>query len=312
MIAQAAGFRHEALLYAGEADYLAGTVAFVREGVAFGESVLVAVPAAKLELMRTALGSEAESVRWVDMSGIGGNPARIIPLWREFVARHRPHGPLRGIGEPIWAQRTAAEMAEAQRHEALLNLAFAGASGLTILCPYDIRGLDPGVLEAAHGSHPLIVQGASKLESAGYHHTDSVFAEPLPPPPSGATESVLDSASLVAVRGLIAGPAEHAGLSQSRSDDMALAVTAAAAALAQGDAGLLALSWHDGGAAVCELRSSRHIEDPLAGREWPPAGREPGHGLWVAHQVADLVELRSSSSGTVARLRVTAQPHAAA
>jgi hypothetical protein len=93
---------------------------------------------------------------------------------------------------------------------------------------------------------------------------------------------------------------------------MVFAVAAAAAGLAPGGEGLLVLSWLEGGAAVCELRSSRRIEDPLAGREWPPADREPGHGLWVANQVADLVELRSSPSGTVARIRVSAQPHAAA
>jgi hypothetical protein len=41
-------FRHEALLYAGEVDFLTGTLPFIREGVAAGEPVLVVVSAAKI------------------------------------------------------------------------------------------------------------------------------------------------------------------------------------------------------------------------------------------------------------------------
>ncbi|MER6691577.1 MEDS domain-containing protein, partial [Streptomyces minutiscleroticus] len=39
-------FLHPALFYAGEREYLAGTVPFVREGLAAGEPVAVAVPGA--------------------------------------------------------------------------------------------------------------------------------------------------------------------------------------------------------------------------------------------------------------------------
>jgi hypothetical protein len=49
-------FRHEALLYAGEVDFLTGTLPFIREGMAAGEPVLVVVSAAKIGLLRSALG----------------------------------------------------------------------------------------------------------------------------------------------------------------------------------------------------------------------------------------------------------------
>jgi MEDS: MEthanogen/methylotroph, DcmR Sensory domain len=44
---------------------------------------------------------------------------------------------LRGIGEPLFATRSADELVECQRHEALLNLAFQDAPGFWLLCPYD-------------------------------------------------------------------------------------------------------------------------------------------------------------------------------
>jgi hypothetical protein len=36
-----------------------------------------------------------------------------------------------------------------------------------------------------------------------------------------------------------------------------------------------------------------------AGGRWP---REPGHGLWLARQVADQMTLRSDSRGTIAAI----------
>ena len=55
---------------------------------------------------------------------------------------------LRGIGEPIWAARTPAEMAECHRHEGLLNVAFADSPGFWLLCPYDTTTLDPADVAA--------------------------------------------------------------------------------------------------------------------------------------------------------------------
>ena len=64
-------------------------------------------------------------------------PGRIIPAWREFVAGTNGR-PIRGVGEPIWAGRRAAEIVECQLHEALLNLAVDTDTPLWLLCPYDI------------------------------------------------------------------------------------------------------------------------------------------------------------------------------
>jgi hypothetical protein len=78
----------------------------------------VVVSAAKIGLLRSALGCDADRVAFADMADVGANPARIIPAWRDFVAgndldRRRA----RGIGEPIWAGRSPAELVECQRHE---------------------------------------------------------------------------------------------------------------------------------------------------------------------------------------------------
>ena len=80
-------------LYAGEADFADRAGGFVRDGVDAGEPVLVAVNAAKIELLRKALGDTARWVSFVDMDALGVNPARILPAWRTFAARDIPRLP---------------------------------------------------------------------------------------------------------------------------------------------------------------------------------------------------------------------------
>ena len=145
-------FHHEALLYDGPDEFLAGTLPFIREGFERGEPVLIALAPEKLEAVGDALGSS--DAEFVDMRVLGHNPARIIPAWRDFRTRH--DGPVRGIGEPIWAGRSGAELVECQLHEALLNVAFNGADEFKLLCPYDTSVLDESVIHEACAGHPHV------------------------------------------------------------------------------------------------------------------------------------------------------------
>ena len=134
--AGASGFRHEALFYADDEEFLAGTLPFVLEGVDRREAVLVVVPEPRLTMLRDALGAAAVHVMFTDMRLVGVNPARIIPVWQDFVDRKGAGGrAVRGVGEPIWAGRTKDEIVGCQIHESLLNVAFVGTPVVTILCP---------------------------------------------------------------------------------------------------------------------------------------------------------------------------------
>src|SRR5215467_10285954 len=81
------GFRHEAFLYAGADDFVDRSAPIVLRALAAEDPVLVAIDSAKIELLRDRLGSASRAVVWKDIRGIGANPARIIPIWREFVER---------------------------------------------------------------------------------------------------------------------------------------------------------------------------------------------------------------------------------
>src|SRR6266545_953184 len=138
-----ASFVHEALFYRSPDDYLALTVPFIQRARTAREPVLVAVPRPKIDLLAGALGGVADGVRFLDMTRAGRNPGKIIPwLLHAFLEEHAGQ-PVRIIGEPVWAGRSAEEYPACVQHEALINVAFAG-HGVSILCPYDSAALYAG------------------------------------------------------------------------------------------------------------------------------------------------------------------------
>src|SRR3954469_3596681 len=200
-----AGFHHTALLYASDDEYLAGTVPFLRAGLETGDAAYVVVGADRLELLRSALGPDAAEVRFDDMADVGCNPARIIPAWQDFVDEHPGRG-LRGIGEPIFAARPPAEVVECERHEALLNLAFARTPSFTLLCPYDTVALDPAVVEHASCTHPHVRAAGAEHASGAYGGDTAAqapFATPLQAPGAPASALAFDGMMLAGVRRMV-------------------------------------------------------------------------------------------------------------
>jgi anti-sigma regulatory factor (Ser/Thr protein kinase) len=303
-------FRHDALLYDGDEAFLAGTVPFLAEGVAADEDVLVVVDRRKIGLLSRALGPAAvERVEFADMADVGMNPARIIPAWRRFTDRASAAGRgFRGIGEPIWPERTAAQLTECHRHEALLNVAFAGTGPWTLLCPYDIGRLDPSVVAEAHRNHPTIVRDGRRQGSDAYRGLDALvgpFTEQLPEPTGAVAGMPFHAQLLSEVRALVREVSIRAGMGEERVAAAVLAANEVATNSIRygGGSGRLRL-WHEPGALVCEVRDAGHITEPLAGRRQPDDEQFGGRGLWMVNQLCDLVQIRSSDAGTVVRMHL--------
>ena len=260
-------FRHEALLYAGEADFVESTSSFIRAGVANDEPTLVVVSSAKIDMLRENLGIDAHSVLFADMNDVGLNPARIIPAWRDFVAEYGAGSRrLRGIGEPIWKGRGPAELVESQRHEALLNVAFAGGQPWYLLCPYDTETLEPAVVEEAFRSHPFTSQGNASQESslyAGLEAESGPFDAPLPEPAGDPPEFNFDTGPMNGLRRIVARHALDAGLTSVKTGDLVLAVTEVASNSLRhaGGRGSLRI-WQDPLTLYCEVLDSGYIPLP--------------------------------------------------
>jgi anti-sigma regulatory factor (Ser/Thr protein kinase) len=304
-------FRHEAVLYAGDDEYADRIGGFLRDGVDAGEPVLAAVATARIDLLRRCLGGSARSVTFVDMDALGANPARILPAWRTFAEPHLAGGRhIRGVGEPISPGRSDAELVECHRHEALLNLAFDGGGAWWLVCPYDVGALPEEVIAEARCTHPLVWgerRGQPNVEYRGRFASAEPFVVPLPDPPAAAEEVFFTVGDLRALRAAVADAARGWGLPEARVADLVLATGEVAAnSVRHGGGGGSMRIWFDAGAAVCQIRDAGFIAQPLAGREPPVPGDGGGYGLWLANQVCDLVQIRSSSAGTTVRLHVRA------
>jgi anti-sigma regulatory factor (Ser/Thr protein kinase) len=306
-VADRDGFRHEALFYAGLDDFVDFASAFIRDGVEAGEPVLTVVSAEKVEALRKALGNDAAGAHFADMAEVGANPARIIPAWRAFVGAGDVA--VRGIGEPINADRAPAELVECHHHEALLNLAFADACHFWLVCPYDTLALDDEVLVEAQRTHPGLAEGPLRWESGRYGGLETSAERhyaPLPEPPARVLlELSFGGDDFRLVREAILDRAAANGLGRGRANDLALAGHEIATNSVRhgGGSGRLRL-WRDNGSLICELTDHGHLNDPLAGRERPAGDGVDGYGLWMANQLCDLVQLRALSPGTVVRLHM--------
>ena len=299
-------FRHQALIYEGGDEYLAGTIPFLREGLAAGEPILIAVDEPHGDRIAAELGAGGYRVLFVDTHRVGSNPALAIPLWRDFVSDHDGR-PVRGIGEPAWTDRGRAALEEGHRHECLLNHAFH-STAWSLLCPYDAESLDDEALELVARSHELISRQGRTERSARFEADPDCLAGELPPPRARPEVLAFGLTELGEVRRRVAAAAERAGLEPRGVADLVTAAGELAANSVRhgGGRGTLRL-WREGDELLAEVEDAGLIEEPLVGRLRPALSQEGGRGLWLANQLCDLVQIRSGTAGTTVRLHAPAR-----
>ena len=298
-VAAGDGFLHRALLYRGAGEFRASIEKYLRGGLARAEPVLIATSPGKVSWLRPELHRDTAGVAFTDMTELGRNPARIIPAIRTFMDRY-PGRRVRWVGEPVWPDRSAAELREAARYEALVNSAFSGTPA-TMVCLYDRAELASSVLDVAGCTHPALLRGSAEECSPGYLGPDGLPAgcdRPLSQPPVAA-ERLTYQRDLRPVRSLVTRCARSARLPARRITDLVLAASEVAAnTLRHTKAGGTVHLWHDEQEILCQITDSGVIADRLAGYRVPPDDLPGGKGLWLVNQVCDLVEVRTSPDGT--------------
>jgi transcriptional regulator with XRE-family HTH domain len=163
---------HRALIYGSDEEYMASAVPFLLGGIEESESVLAVTTARQIGLLRDVLGDKARHVEFWESSDWYVSPRAALDAYRGFLKERFDGGApwIRIIGEPVWAGRTRAEIAQWTRYESLINLAL-GSSPATIVCPYDARALPEPVLADTRRTHPLVTEAPGS--SAG-----PVYLEP--------------------------------------------------------------------------------------------------------------------------------------
>ncbi|MFE7166738.1 anti-sigma factor RsbA family regulatory protein [Streptomyces sp. NPDC057616] len=289
-------FDHRMAVYGADDAFVAAAVPFLHEGLgAPGEAPPVAVAAPdKLALLRDALQDDAKGVVLVPHTEwYTGSAANAVARNAGYLAAHAaPGGRIHLLMEPVWngrAGRSARESTEWIRYEALANLLFAPMA-TTALCAYDTRVAGEAIVAAARRAHP----GTGAYEDP-ITLTAELDSAPLPQPPADAETLAPPTGDTLRSR------ASACGLPPKEAELFTEAVLAAAAALGPVSRTLM---WGEGPACVCELRTARRVDDPLAGFV-PPAGGElePDQGLWFTRQVCAYVDVRDDAAGATVRLQ---------
>ena len=304
---RAGTFEHRALVYSSADEFLDAVAPFVDAGLRAGDRVLAVSSRENVGALAGALG--AAEIDGRDAGAWYATPGRTLRAYKDYVDRHNGSG--RGVtivGEPIWAGRSAAAVREWARYESLINVAFAGTA-TRILCPYDARVVPEAILEHAECSHPTLASGLGSRRSSRFLEPAAFFErldrEPLEA--ADATTSALDvTADLGRVRRFVRRNVSHAGLQGDRVADLALAVHELAAnALRHGGTPVALRIWTAPTAVVAEIADSGGgLADRFAGHLEPEPAAAGGRGLWMARQLCDVVEVRSTASGTVVRVHM--------
>jgi anti-sigma regulatory factor (Ser/Thr protein kinase) len=301
-------FRHEALIYGDDYEFLAAAHPFIADALAGAEPVLVAVAAERARSLKGSLGGDAGEAHFADMETLGRNPARLIPAWRRFLNEHAQDGrSARILSEAAWPGRNPAELSECSRYESLLQVAFGEGQAWRLLCGYDARAMPDEVIETVRATHPFIRDGA--MTTLNHAHVDHRVARPfdgvLPEPPRPPEELRFTRGSLYELREFVVRSASAASIGAERRENLQLAVNelASNSVTHGGGEGRLRV-WTELGALVCEVSDSGHIEEPLVGRVRPGTDQTSGRGLWLANHLCDLVQIRSSPRGTVVRVHM--------
>jgi anti-sigma regulatory factor (Ser/Thr protein kinase) len=111
------------------------------------------------------------------------------------------------------------------------------------------------------------------------------------------------------VREAVARLAARSGMGHERIDDLTVAVNEVAInSLRHGGGGGVLRLWVEDAMVVCEVSDDGGTNDsalaPLIGRIRPRPGQEGGFGMWLVHQLCDLVQIRSCNGGSVVRVQM--------
>jgi hypothetical protein len=192
-------------------------------------------------------------------------------------------------------------LAEAQLHEALLNVAVHPDTPMWLRCPYDVGALSEAEVTEAARSHPILVESGDLRGSRSYggmQHVEDLLAAELPEPAT-TVDGIALPAGGSAVATLVNAHAAAADLDQEKAWALSLAVREVAASAVPG---CTLRVWAEPAALVCEVRDPDPVADPMAGRVQPRDAEPDERGLWLANQMCDLVQVRSTPEGSTIRI----------
>ena len=298
---------HPALLYGSQEEFLAYMLPYIRAGLETEEVVFVASRGDNVEALQDAVGPAGGAARWADTDEWHPHPASRLRAFHEFITDglEAGAGSFRLAGEPVWPEGPQEFVREWQRYESVLNAVLAPFP-VSLVCPYDSARLDPGIVEVARRTHPRVSHDSAEEVSRSFEPPQAFLERwnpDLSPPPETAAV-MTDVRDLAGARHFVRDEALRLGLSRERAVDLSLAANEVLTnALTHGGGPVTVRTWSEDGRLICQIEDrGSGIPDPLAGYRPPRPLAQSGHGLWLARQLVDLLQIVPRFGGTTMRL----------
>lgn len=300
-------YSHDLLIHDDDHELVAGTRAFVQQGLSAGGQVLVHSSEERVALLRAAVGTHPRLEYGLDHD-LYLAPMSTLFDYERTVARSS-EGELWVTGTVPFGPDPSAHPAWT-RYESLVNEVL-GRYAFHALCTYDTRALPAGTVAAARATHPCISNGVDRVDNPGYVSpaeflTDPRAASPCPPAsPPYAFVTLHHIHDLRLARHLIAEAADAASVIDRASiDGFVIAVHEVLNnGLNHGRPPVTLTMWVDTAKLTCLIvDDGPGIANPLTGYRHPDPALEHGRGLWLARQLCDELIIRNSDTGGCAVL----------
>lgn len=298
------GYRHDGLVIRSDDDLVDGLVPFLRDGLAAGDVVVVALSAPKNALVRDALGPDADGVRFDENRDVYTRPMAVIARAHEASKEllERDGKRLRQAGEVPFG-RTRDRQRRWLHLEAVVSRALAHTN-MWGLCVFDERTLPEPVVRAAYRIHPFLHVAGHRAPNRRFEAPERTARDLCPPPPPRppgppVVLTVDTEAGIAHVRRRISGQLVRDGVERGRASELVTGLNEVVTnAVEHGGQRVHVLGWTSAGHVHFEVADSGPgFHDPLAGFCPPPERNVGGRGLWLARQVFDEVALERVQDG---------------
>lgn len=310
----APAFRHSVMIIDSDEVVRQVLVPAVRQAMTEADKVLIAVSDDTARLLREELVEAAGQLEWGDTAAFYQRLGFAYENFRRYLAAARAAGlrihvfaepDVTGDADEAGAvDRTAAYLA----YESICNETYA-QYGCEVTCLWDARRHSTLMIENVRSLHNHELGPQGREPSLGYVGPRHYLAgrNEVPLPPAGPPEWTVDLDDLDGLPRLHAEVQDWAGrhgFAGSAAADVLLAVGEVATnGLVHGRPPVRVYGWRQHNTLVVQADDQGGIPlPPLAG--YLPPGQQPPsqRGLWLARQLADVVQARTADGVTSVRL----------
>jgi anti-sigma regulatory factor (Ser/Thr protein kinase) len=305
------GYRHAALFFDSDEDFLAKALPFLEEGLSAGEAGLVVCQEPHNALLAEALPDDAH-VLVLPREAVYTRAAHVGVAYERLAHRLLAEGArgTRLVSEPAYGREPQAWETWAD-FESVSNVTLS-ALRLSSVCGYDVRRLSAGMLHDVERSHPQLLTEDGPVPSGAYvAPSDLLGTGPPRPDPLEATAPSLD----------LAGITDRTGVARARGQVRAVVDAACPDTLVGEEftgavAEVVTNAFHYGGPPVhvrlwtSPTRLLCTVTDCGTGADLLFAGYSRGDiddertraGLWLARQSCDRLDAYPTAGGFTVRL----------